>query len=158
VCADRQDVSALLAGAELPVHHDRRQGLGHVDDRRPAPRREVTLDHSPLSPAEARAAAAEVVSELHLEPIAEDVSLVVSELVTNAVRYAEPPVVLEIEAADDEVTISVADGSPGRPKRRDAEPHDEGGRGLALIDLLAAETGVRPQPPGKAVWAVLPRP
>lgn len=158
VCAQQQDVAAVLSQAALPVCDDRQVGIGHVDDRRPAPRRTVQLEHSLLSPASARAAAAELVSELHLEPLADDVSLVVSELVTNAVRYAEPPVTLEIEASDDEVTIAVADGSPGRPRRRDAHPDEEGGRGLALIDLLARETGVRPQPPGKTVWAALPRP
>ena len=158
VCAQEQAVTTLLAGAALPVRDDRQDGIGHVDDRGPAPRRTVTLDHSPLSPSSARAAAAEAVTELHLEPMADDVSLVVSELVTNAVRYAEPPVTLEIEATDDEVTIAVADGSPGRPNRRDADVDEEGGRGLALIDLLATETGVRPHPPGKTVWAALPRP
>ena len=158
VCAQRKDVTTVLAAAALPVHDHRQDGIGHVDDRRPAPRRTVSLDHSPLSPAAARAAAAELMNELHLERLADDVSLVVSELVTNAVRYAEPPVTLEIEAADDGVTIAVADGSPGRPQPRDAGVDEEGGRGLALIDLLARETGIRPQPPGKTVWAVLPRP
>lgn len=158
LCAEQQEVAALLAGAALPVYARRQDGLGHVDDRRRAPRRTFPLDHSPLSPASARAAAAELVTELHLELMADDVSLVVSELVTNAVRYADPPVTLEIQATDDEVTIAVADGSPGRPAPREADLDEEGGRGLTLIELLAAETGVRPQPPGKTVWAALPRP
>jgi anti-sigma regulatory factor (Ser/Thr protein kinase) len=158
LCAEQQELGALLAGSSLPVHPGRADGLGHVDDRRRAPRRTVALEHSPRSPASARAAAAELVAELHLEPIADDVSLVVSELVTNAVRYADPPVTLEIQATDDEITIAVADGSPGRPAPREVDLDEEGGRGLTLIDLIAAETGVRPQPPGKTVWAALLRP
>ena len=87
-----------------------------------------------------------------------DAELVVSELVTNAVRYGRPPVTLELEATADGVTAAVADGTPERPDRRNPDLDDESGRGLLLIDLLAADSGVRPVPPGKAVWAALPRP
>jgi anti-sigma regulatory factor (Ser/Thr protein kinase) len=111
-----------------------------------------------MSPARARALTSEVIAELHLESLHDDLVLVVSELVTNAVRYAQPPLELEIEAGEDTVTVAVGDGSPGRPVPREAPDDAEGGRGLSLIDLLAAETGVRPSPPGKTVWAALARP
>ena len=64
---------------------------------------------------------------------------------------------VEIQADDDTVTVAVVDGSPGRPAAKNPDADAEGGRGLRLIDLLAAETGVRPQPPGKTIWATLPR-
>jgi anti-sigma regulatory factor (Ser/Thr protein kinase) len=99
-----------------------------------------------------------MVAALHLEPISDELALVVSELVTNAVRHAEPPVRLELQADDERVTVAVADGSPGRPVARPAPADAEGGRGLPMIDLIAAETGVRPSPPGKTVWAALTRP
>ena len=82
---------------------------------------------------------------------------IVVEAVTNAVRHAAPPMHLEIQAGDDRVTVAVADGSPGLPVPRQATADAEGGRGLPMIDLLAAETGVRPSPPGKTVWAALAR-
>jgi len=157
VCCSSQEVAAGLA-SWLPVHADVADGLAHVDDRSPAPRHRIDLDSSPHSPAKARAAMADVVSALHLEPLGDDLALIVSELVTNAVRYADPPVALEIEAGEKTVTVAVGDGSPGRPSPRPADPDAEGGRGLPLIDLLATETGVRPSPPGKTVWAALPRP
>ena len=95
---------------------------------------------------------------MQLEPIEDELLLVVSELVTNAVTHADPPVRLELQAAPDRVTVAVADGSPGHPRPRNAADDAEGGRGLPMIDLLAAETGVRPNPPGKTVWAALTRP
>jgi anti-sigma regulatory factor (Ser/Thr protein kinase) len=156
VCCSSEEVAAGLASS-LPVHGTREDGYAHVDDRSPAHRRRMDLDGSPHCPAAARALAADVVADLHLEPVADDLALVVSELVTNAIRYAQPPVEIEIETTDDEVTVAVADGSPGRPLVKDADDEAEGGRGLTLIDRLAAETGVRPQPPGKTVWAALHR-
>ena len=156
VCCSSAELAAAL-GSFLPVHSKREDGLAHVDDRRSAPRHCIDLADSVRSPARARQAAAEMVSQLHLEPIGDELALVVSELVTNAVRHAEPPVRLEIQADDDRVTVAVADGSPGRPVPKVAPDDAEGGRGLAMIDLLAADTGVRPSPPGKTVWAALSR-
>jgi two-component sensor histidine kinase len=126
-------------------------------ERRHAHRYCIDLEGSVHSPARARKATAEVVTELHLEPMRDELALVVSELVTNAVRHAEPPVRLEIQADDQRVTVAVADGSPGRPVPHVAAEDAEGGRGLAMIDLLAAATGERPNPPGKTVWAALTR-
>jgi anti-sigma regulatory factor (Ser/Thr protein kinase) len=128
-----------------------------VTDRRSAHRHVVDLEHCAQTPSVARAAAAELVAELHLEPIGDDVALVVSELVTNAVRHASPPVRLELSADDRRVTVGVADGSDRTPVARAADDDCEGGRGMPLVDLLAAESGVSPHPPGKTVWAALRR-
>jgi anti-sigma regulatory factor (Ser/Thr protein kinase) len=150
------------SGSELvdlgtTVRPGRAEAMAHVDDRSDAPRRRFGLEHALRSPAEARAAVARASDELHLDPLCEDLMLVVSEMVTNAIRYAEPPVELEIEATEDAVTVAVLDGSPGRPEPRQPDDDAEGGRGLLLIDLLAAERGVRPQPGGKTIWATLER-
>jgi anti-sigma regulatory factor (Ser/Thr protein kinase) len=157
VCSTDQRLTAALGGT-LPVHACREEGYAHVDDRSTAPRRRMDLDGSMHSPAAARAMAADVVADQQLDTVADDLALVVSELVTNAIRYAQPPVEIEIETTDSAVTVAVADGSPGRPQPRDADDDAEGGRGLTLIDLVATETGVRPKPPGKTVWAALQRP
>lgn len=156
VCCTSVEVRAALQAA-VPVHDRLEDGFAHVDDRSPSPRHRIELDSSPQSPARARAMTAGVVADLHLEALGDDLALVVSELVTNAIRYAEPPVELEIQADDDAVTVAVADGSPGRPAAQAAADDAEGGRGLTLIDHLATETGVRPRPPGKTVWAALNR-
>ncbi|MCA1710797.1 MAG: ATP-binding protein [Actinobacteria bacterium] len=148
---------AELAGLDAPVRAGRRDAMEHIDDRSPAPRRRFGLDHALRTPALARHALAQAVDDLHLEPLSDDLKLVVTELVTNAIRYAEPPVELEIEADEDSVTVAVLDGTPGRPLVRRPPEDAEGGRGLLLIDLIAAESGVRPQRDGKTIWATLER-
>ena len=147
----------LAVHLDAPVRRDRADALAHVDDRSSAPRRRFGCDHAVDSPYAARRAVVEAAGDLSIELLADDLQLVVSELVTNAVRYADPPVEVEIEAGEDTVTVAVVDGSPGRPVPVPATTDAEGGRGLLLIDLMAAETGVRPQPPGKTIWAALPR-
>lgn len=156
ICSSVPEVVTALAGAN--VHADRDQALRRIDDRSDAPRERVELQHSLDSPAQARAIVAACSERLGLQEIRDDVTLVVSEMVTNAVRHAGPRVALEIRAEHDAVVIAVDDGSPDRPLPRAAGPHAEGGRGLLLVDLLCAEHGVRPAPPGKTVWAALRRP
>ncbi len=171
LCCDKQQRERELALLTGTVHPARSEGLAHVDDRSAAPRRRIQLEHSPRSPARARAAATEALNALVGAPpgvayadlsdscaaLVDEMSLVVSELVTNAVRHAEPPVALEIEVSDDEVLVAVDDGSPGRPGVTHPPFGAEGGRGLQLVDQVSAETGIRPQPPGKTVWAALRR-
>ncbi|MEV4639521.1 ATP-binding protein [Actinoplanes sp. NPDC049548] len=81
-------------------------------------------------------------------------AVVVSELVTNAVRHGGGCVELSLECYDGEVTIFVADGSSVVPRRR--EPDATGGRGLELIDAMTIRWGVRDHEGGKQVWAELP--
>ena len=64
---------------------------------------------------------------------------------------------MEIDTCEHCVTVVVADTSTARPVQREACDDDEGGRGLLLVDLLAAERGMRASASGKAVWAELPR-
>lgn len=160
VCCSVQERDAELVRLGLVVHPDRPGGIAHADDRSTAPRQRIRLEHSALSPGLARAIAARMIDALAGSDgrLGDEVSVVVSELVTNAVRHAEPPVDLEIEVTPTEILIAVEDGSPGRPGASQASPDAEGGRGLTMVALLASEVGVRPHPPGKIVWAALRRP
>lgn len=117
----------------------------------------VVVDHGPHGPGQARAAVDAWAREVGAERLRDDLTLIVSELVTNAVRYGAPPVRVEVTADDATVTVAVRDSAPGRPEARSPGTDAEGGRGLLLIDLLALEHGVSLDPPGKAVWAALPR-
>jgi len=160
VCCMAQERDGDQVRLGVAVHADRGQGLAHADDRSTAPRQRIRLEHSAQSPGLARAAAVRMLSQFPgtSEELADEVCLVVSELVTNAVRHARPPVDLEIEVAPTEVLIAVEDGSPGRPGPVHPPSESEGGRGLQMVHVLASELGVRPHPEGKTVWAAVRRP
>jgi anti-sigma regulatory factor (Ser/Thr protein kinase) len=154
VCA-APDASWSLHG--VPVMRDRAEALRHVDDRPTRRRERVPVEHSAAGPAQARAAVRRCSSSLGVDDVSDDLALLVSEMVTNAVRHAAPPVSLEVEVDEADVVVAVHDGSPSRPRARVAGDEDEDGRGMVLVDLLSAEHGVRPEPPGKAVWVRLRR-
>ncbi|WEP00020.1 ATP-binding protein [Streptomyces sp. FXJ1.172] len=85
--------------------------------------------------------------------------LIVSELVTNAIRYGAPPVQLRL-IKDRTLACEVHDSSPSAPHLRHARTVDEGGRGLFISAQLSEDWGVRytSDTEGKTVWAeqVLP--
>ncbi|MFG2813593.1 SpoIIE family protein phosphatase [Streptomyces sp. NPDC048410] len=81
--------------------------------------------------------------------------LIVSELVTNAIRYARPPVHLRL-INDRRLTCEVSDGSSSAPHLRHARTTDEGGRGLLLVSQLAERWGARYENVGKIIWAEQP--
>lgn len=85
----------------------------------------------------------------------DDVMLVVSELVTNAVAHAAPPVLLSFFATDGGSTVEVYDSTEGQLAVPVLERPDApgGGRGLRIVSQVATAWGVRPFPGGKCVWA-----
>ncbi|MFD3620733.1 SpoIIE family protein phosphatase [Streptomyces sp. NPDC058676] len=78
--------------------------------------------------------------------------LVVSELVTNAIRHAQPPIQLRL-IHDTSLICEVSDASNTAPHMRRARTYDEGGRGLLLVAQLTHRWGTRPTPSGKTIWA-----
>ncbi|MEV3967139.1 SpoIIE family protein phosphatase [Streptomyces sp. NPDC050698] len=78
--------------------------------------------------------------------------LVVSELVTNAIRHAEPPVQLRL-IHDTTLICEVSDGGNTAPHLRRARTYDEGGRGLLLVAQLTERWGTRQGATGKTIWA-----
>jgi PAS domain S-box-containing protein len=88
--------------------------------------------------------------------------LLVSELVTNALRYGRGPIGLRLLRDGENVVCEVADGLTTVPRLRAVQNGDEGGRGLQLVDQLAGRWGARSMPHGKIVWFELgpgmPRP
>lgn len=82
--------------------------------------------------------------------------LVVSELVTNAVRYASGgPSLLRLIRDRSSVICEVSDSNTTQPRIRRARETDEGGRGLYMIKQLAARMGTRYTAEGKTIWAEL---
>ncbi|MFJ8230307.1 ATP-binding protein [Streptomyces sp. NPDC094448] len=90
----------------------------------------------------------------HLDDLADDAALIVSELVSNAIRYGDGHrITLRVEHRARELRIEVADGTPGRAVARTAGNEDEGGRGLLLVAALAREWGTSSG--GETTWCVL---
>jgi serine phosphatase RsbU (regulator of sigma subunit)/anti-sigma regulatory factor (Ser/Thr protein kinase) len=81
--------------------------------------------------------------------------LLVSEIVTNAVRYAERPVTLRLLRTD-VLRCEVGDDAPLLPRMRHAAPEEEGGRGLYLVNRMAQRWGATRLGAGKVVWFELP--
>ncbi|MER5967514.1 SpoIIE family protein phosphatase [Streptomyces sp. NPDC002057] len=81
------------------------------------------------------------------------VSVVVSELVTNAIRYGAAPITLRLIRGERTLICEVTDSAPTAPHLRHAKAVDEGGRGLQICGSLAESWGVRYVGEGKTVWA-----
>ncbi|MFJ8589673.1 ATP-binding protein [Streptomyces sp. NPDC093595] len=108
----------------------------------------LPLEHGPLAPAIARHEARPILAAWGLsEDQIYDILLVISELVTNAVTHALPPVALHLNATADgsgRVQVHVSDGGPQRAPDNWAatRPADEHGRGDMIINALADQGGV----------------
>ena len=79
--------------------------------------------------------------------------LLVSELVTNAVAHARPPVVLRVDVDAERTRVEVTDGARQQmPQVLDPPPTATGGRGVMFVDRLATRWGTTRQSGSKAVW------
>ena len=78
--------------------------------------------------------------------------LLVSEVATNVVLHAHSPMRITVWCHDDRPRIEIRDDEPRRPHRDDPEPLAVGGRGMLLVDALAADWGVNGNSRGKTVW------
>ena len=109
----------------------------------------------------ARHAAHVVLAAWQLAYVEETAVLIVSELVTNAVRHAGAPadvkIRLTVSIADDIVRAEVRDGGRGfQPSPRDAPQLEAGGWGLHLVDRLASRWGVERGQPARVWFEVEP--
>lgn len=133
---ERDDIALLLA---------RVRRLGEEDLA------QLTLDPDPRSAARARRLVRATLSEWRLDPIADATELMISELVTNAIKHGSGTVEVRLLRGPS-LVCEVADRSPARPVMREAGSDDDTGRGLHLINWLAHRWGTRPTPDGKIVW------
>ena len=103
---------------------------------------------------EARAATKRILPRWALGALLDPVLLVVSELVGNAVRHGRPPVDMRLRKAGRGVRVDVHDEDATAPSVTHAAAEAESGRGLFLVDAVAAESGVEQvEGDGKVVWA-----
>ncbi|MFB7088033.1 SpoIIE family protein phosphatase [Streptomyces sp. NPDC056296] len=116
-----------------------------------------TLPREPRSVGRARELARAKLLDWDMESLVDTTELLVSELVTNALRYGEGEIRLRL-LLDRTLVCEVWDSGLVQPRRRRARDTDEGGRGLQLVGLLSAAWGSRRTPRGKTVWFELPLP
>ncbi|MEU9294384.1 SpoIIE family protein phosphatase [Streptomyces sp. NPDC048266] len=112
----------------------------------------LDLPSDPAAVSGARRFAADTLSSWSLDELSFATELIVSELVTNAIRYGKPPVHLRL-VLDSALTCEVFDANSTAPHMRRARTFDEGGRGLLLVAQLSERWGTRHGREGKTIWA-----
>ena len=105
------------------------------------------------APRDARRLVADQVTEWGLDDVRDDLRLIASELVTNALIHTSGPVEISLSTGPDHVRIEVSDPSTVAPEVTQADPDDDHGRGLAIVASLSRDWGVDYHPHGKTVWA-----
>ncbi|PBC77053.1 PAS domain S-box-containing protein [Streptomyces sp. TLI_235] len=131
------DVALLIA-------HTRILDLDHVA--------EWDLPEDPAIVADARKQVSDTLTAWGLEEMVFTTELLVSELVTNAIRHGAGPIHLRL-IREQSLICEVSDGSSTAPHLRRARLSDEGGRGLFLVAQFTQRWGTRYSPTGKTIWA-----
>jgi len=143
---------AALAGATSDRHRDDVAlliaRLARIDRKRKA---SWTLSGDLTSAREARRLVLKPLKKWRLGSFVPMTQLLASELVTNAIRYAEGPVTLRL-ICEDTLVCEVEDSSPALPRLWEAAGDDECGRGLQIVSRLSHRWGSRRTPTGKIVW------
>ena len=133
--------------------------------------RQLTLAAHPSAVPWARRLADQALREWHLTGLSDTALLLVSELVTNAVRAsaraagagAQPPgapgpgghIGLTLRRLEESLVVQVWDASPALPVLREPAADADSGRGLLLVQALSSEWGQEPAEGGKVVWCEL---
>lgn len=132
--------------------HAKRSSESFLGERR--------FPRKPSSAATARTFIRDLLTDWDAGHCAETAELLVSELVTNAVRYGAGPLLDDIHLiavrAGRHLYVDVHDGSPEIPRPpEDEDPMAVSGRGLLIVETLAHDHGTYPTPHGKSVWFAL---
>jgi anti-sigma regulatory factor (Ser/Thr protein kinase) len=115
------------------------------------------LPNSLRAPRDARDRCREVLAEWGMEEHVDLVMLLVSELVTNAVRYTAGEISLRIWADGGRLRMEIHDDEPKLPVPRRADANHDSGRGLLLVQELSSDWGAQAVKDGKIVWFELAR-
>ncbi|WP_380159641.1 ATP-binding protein [Kineococcus sp. R86509] len=120
------------------------------------PSAKVILPLDSHAPKVARNFLTQALCVAHHAGVRDEAELLVSELITNGVRYGAAPLVMQLICEGPAgLRISVSDAGPGEPAPRQAGIDDESGRGMTLVDVLSKEWGVEASEAGKTVWCCL---
>ncbi|MFF8931522.1 SpoIIE family protein phosphatase [Streptomyces longwoodensis] len=115
------------------------------------------LEPEVTAPGQARRLARSALARWGLQELTDSVELLVSEVVTNAVRYASRPVTLRLLRTD-VLRCEVGDDVPQLPRLQQVRVADEAGRGLHVVNRLARRWGATRLSNGKVTWFEVDRP
>ncbi|MDQ1629548.1 MAG: hypothetical protein QOI54_3292 [Actinomycetota bacterium] len=133
--------------AVLAVRHD-----GLADAPQP-PTTWLSVDRAdPRAARHAREFIAASLRDWRLDGLRETTVLLVSEVVTNALRHTEGSIELTMSRLPGKLRVEVADDVSIAPQRRGGDPLDESGRGVPLLSGFSDRWGTAPRGPGKIVW------
>ncbi|MEU6094338.1 SpoIIE family protein phosphatase [Streptomyces sp. NPDC047079] len=144
---------AVLAGLRNQTRRDDATLL--LARTRAIPAQDTTRWEIPADPAavcEAREWTSRQLTRWGLDDLLFTTELIVSELVTNAIRHGRPPAELRL-IRHDVLVCEVTDSSSSQPRLRRAHTTDEGGRGLFLVAQLGARWGCRHGQNSKTIWS-----
>jgi anti-sigma regulatory factor (Ser/Thr protein kinase) len=110
------------------------------------------LPRDPRSAGRARRLVTAQLRDWGLDDLADTAELLVSEVVTNALRHTRGPLRLNLRVQDSRLACEVEDTEPAGPVRHVADTDAEGGRGTELLDQLADAWGNTRTPTGKTIW------
>ena len=112
-----------------------------------------TFTSTPASAGMARRFVEAAVTDAGLDDLAYTATLLVSELVANAVLHTgDAPIQVVVKAAGDRVRVEVHDGSPVLPVRKNYSNMSGTGRGLVMVERMAGDWGAEATAGGKMVW------
>ena len=114
--------------------------------------RRRTFAPAPVSAGQARAFVDEALEGAGLDHLSYTATLLVSELVANAILHSGTPLEVVVRCGDDRVRVEVHDGNPQLPVRKHYSDMSGTGRGLMLVERIASGWGADRTADGKAVW------
>ncbi len=120
--------------------------------------RKAELDVPPVGSAvqDGRHFATATLTDWELPPeVVQDATLIVSELLTNAIVHGSPPIRLRLRKTPEELAIEVDDAASAMPRKLRATPTDLHGRGLAIVADIGSRWAARADGYGKTVWSTL---
>lgn len=157
---DLQNVAYLSKGlppSRLAAELERVLATARSASPKAIDRRSRRFDAELRSAGSSRKFVAETLTDWSCAELVDSATLLVSELVTNAVIHAHSEVELVVHLQPDLVRIEVIDGADEAVRRRDATSEAQSGRGMALIEALASSWGIDTLLAGKSVWFEIPR-
>jgi anti-sigma regulatory factor (Ser/Thr protein kinase) len=147
---------AMILDLTAGTHDDDVALLYARDDGVPRDVAVMRLSSEPMVASRGRQFVATTLASWGLTDRRDAVAMIVTELISNAVRHSRSPLALRLHHVQGRLIVEVADGDDRQPRRIKAAVNDENHRGLFIVDVLARRWGARSTPHGKIVWAELP--